>query len=57
MSVGIGFVAFIKLYGDDSSAPFAVQDIIFDVPKGTLTKILGPSGCGKTTTLRMIAGL
>ncbi len=34
----------------------AVDDISFDVPKGSFFSILGPSGCGKTTLLRMIAG-
>ena len=54
---GIRFERVSKRYGDDASAPLAVQDVSFEVPKGTLTTILGPSGCGKTTTLRMIAGL
>ncbi len=35
----------------------AVNDVTFEVPKGTLTVLLGPSGCGKSTILRMIAGL
>ncbi len=35
----------------------AVDDVSFQVPKGTLTVLLGPSGCGKSTILRMIAGL
>jgi ABC-type Fe3+/spermidine/putrescine transport system ATPase subunit len=34
----------------------AVDDVTFDVPKGSFATLLGPSGCGKTTTLRMIAG-
>jgi ABC-type Fe3+/spermidine/putrescine transport system ATPase subunit len=34
----------------------AVDDVSFDVPKGSFATLLGPSGCGKTTTLRMIAG-
>jgi ABC-type Fe3+/spermidine/putrescine transport system ATPase subunit len=33
-----------------------VNDISFDVPRGSFATLLGPSGCGKTTTLRMIAG-
>ncbi|HUR87602.1 MAG TPA: ABC transporter ATP-binding protein [Ramlibacter sp.] len=57
MDEGIRFDHVSKRYGDDASASFAVRDISFDVPKGTLTTILGPSGCGKTTTLRMMAGL
>ena len=34
----------------------AVDDVSFEVPKGSFATLLGPSGCGKTTTLRMIAG-
>ncbi len=34
----------------------AVDDVTFDVPRGSFFSILGPSGCGKTTLLRMIAG-
>jgi len=34
----------------------AVDNISFQVEKGSFFSLLGPSGCGKTTTLRMIAG-
>jgi len=34
----------------------AVDNVSFDVPKGSFFSILGPSGCGKTTILRMVAG-
>lgn len=34
----------------------AVNDVSFDVPRGSFFSILGPSGCGKTTLMRMIAG-
>jgi ABC-type Fe3+/spermidine/putrescine transport system ATPase subunit len=34
----------------------AVDDVSFEVPRGSFATLLGPSGCGKTTTLRMIAG-
>ncbi len=34
----------------------AVNNVSFDVPKGSFFSILGPSGSGKTTLLRMIAG-
>ena len=57
MSAGIELRGVSKRYGNDPSAPAAVRDVSFEVPRGTLTTILGPSGCGKTTTLRMIAGL
>lgn len=42
----------VKRFGDFT----AVDDVTFDVPKGSFFSILGPSGCGKTTLLRMIAG-
>ncbi|GIH95545.1 ABC transporter ATP-binding protein [Planobispora siamensis] len=35
----------------------AVDDLSFDVERGTVTAFLGPNGAGKTTTLRMILGL
>jgi NitT/TauT family transport system ATP-binding protein len=35
----------------------AIEDISFNLVKGTLVSLLGPSGCGKTTLLRIIAGL
>ena len=34
----------------------AVDEISFDIGRGSFFAMLGPSGCGKTTTLRMIGG-
>ncbi len=34
-----------------------IDDVSFDVPKGTFTAVIGPSGCGKSTLLQMLAGL
>jgi spermidine/putrescine transport system ATP-binding protein len=34
----------------------AVDELSFEVERGSFFSILGPSGCGKTTLLRMIAG-
>jgi spermidine/putrescine transport system ATP-binding protein len=34
----------------------AVDNVSFQIPKGSFFSILGPSGCGKTTLLRMLAG-
>ncbi len=34
----------------------AVEDLSFQVRRGSFFSILGPSGCGKTTLLRMVAG-
>src|SRR5438874_9633109 len=41
-----------KRFGDSA----AVDDISFEVPRGSFATLLGPSRCGKTTTLRIIAG-
>ncbi|MCV7302859.1 TOBE-like domain-containing protein [Mycobacterium barrassiae] len=42
-----------KHYGDFA----ALDNVDFEVPKGSLTSLLGPSGSGKSTLLRAIAGL
>jgi spermidine/putrescine transport system ATP-binding protein len=34
----------------------AVDEISFEIERGSFFALLGPSGCGKTTTLRMIGG-
>jgi len=34
-----------------------LEDVSFDVPKGSVTVLLGRNGAGKTTTLRSIMGL
>ena len=52
-------MAYIKLnnitkkYGNKS----VIENLNFEIKKGSFTVLLGPSGCGKSTTLRMIAGL
>lgn len=33
---------------------FAVNDVSFDIPRGTTYGIVGESGCGKTTTARLV---
>ena len=43
-----------KRYGPTVAA---VDDVSFEIERGTLVTLLGPSGCGKTSTLRLIAGL
>jgi ABC-2 type transport system ATP-binding protein len=35
----------------------AVDDLSFELERGTVTGFLGPNGAGKTTTLRMLLGL
>lgn len=46
-----------KYFDSDRGRVRAVDDISFEVEKGTFYTLLGPSGCGKSTTLRSIAGL
>jgi len=47
----ITFDKVTKKYPDGT---VAVDELILDVPDGTLTVFVGPSGCGKTTSMRMI---
>jgi ABC-2 type transport system ATP-binding protein len=35
----------------------AVDDVTFDIPRGSVFGFLGPNGSGKSTTIRMLAGL
>jgi ABC-2 type transport system ATP-binding protein len=42
-----------KRFGDRD----VVQDLSFEVRRGTIFGIIGPSGCGKTTTVRMLLGV
>jgi ABC-type nitrate/sulfonate/bicarbonate transport system, ATPase component len=35
----------------------ALDDINFEIAKGSFTSLIGPSGCGKSTLLRLVAGL
>jgi len=41
-----------KLYGEF----VALQDVSFDVSKGTVVAFLGPNGAGKSTTMRILTG-
>jgi ABC-2 type transport system ATP-binding protein len=34
----------------------AVDDLTFEVPRGTVTVLLGPNGAGKTTVVRLVTG-
>lgn len=40
-----------------SEALAVLEDVSFDIGKGSFVSLLGPSGCGKTTLLRIIHGL
>lgn len=45
---------FSKVY--NSSKSFAVDNISFEVPKGSVTALLGPNGSGKSTIIKAICG-
>ncbi|MBL3685838.1 ABC transporter ATP-binding protein [Leucobacter zeae] len=45
-----------QVFGRGDDAFVAVDDVSFDVPRGTTHAIVGESGSGKTTTGRVIAG-
>ncbi len=42
-----------KKFGDKA----AVEDLTFEVPRGSIFGFIGPSGCGKTTTIRLLTGI
>ncbi|MFB8039293.1 ABC transporter ATP-binding protein [Streptomyces sp. NPDC056004] len=46
-----------KTYGDGAGAVTALDDVSFEVPRGTFTAVMGPSGSGKSTFLHCLAGL
>lgn len=42
-----------KKFGDQT----AVDNLNFDIPRGSIFGFIGPSGCGKTTTIRLLTGI
>lgn len=46
-----------KQFDSGGNAVTAIQDVSFDVARGSFVSILGPSGCGKSTLFNVIAGL
>jgi ABC-2 type transport system ATP-binding protein len=42
-----------KKFGEQA----AVQNITFDMPRGSIFGFIGPSGSGKTTTIRLLTGI
>jgi osmoprotectant transport system ATP-binding protein len=47
----ITFENVTKVYPDQT---VAIEDISFEVERGTTTVLVGPSGCGKTTTMTLV---
>lgn len=45
-----------KRFGRFSSDVWALRDVSFSLPKGTLTGVLGHNGAGKTTLLGSLCG-
>ena len=35
----------------------AVENLNYDIPRGSIFGFIGPSGCGKTTTIRLMTGI
>ncbi|NIA10941.1 MAG: ATP-binding cassette domain-containing protein [Nitrospiraceae bacterium] len=50
MDVILSLEGLTKRYGDH----VAVEELSFDVPRGSIFGLLGPNGAGKTTTIRMV---
>ncbi|SDJ59279.1 ABC-2 type transport system ATP-binding protein [Halovenus aranensis] len=46
-----------KQYGTGEDAVRAVDDISFEIPRGTIVGLLGPNGAGKTSTIKSMLGL
>lgn len=46
-----------KQFDSGGNAVSAIEDVSFDIARGSFVSILGPSGCGKSTLFNMIAGL
>jgi ABC-2 type transport system ATP-binding protein len=46
-----------KTYGSGSDAVRAVDDVTFDIERGTIVGLLGPNGAGKTSTIKSMLGL
>lgn len=47
----ITFENVTKVYSDQT---VAIENVSFEVEKGTTTVLVGPSGCGKTTTMKLV---
>lgn len=50
-------VGLSRVYGEDESLVWAVDEVDLDVPAGQTLAVTGPSGCGKSTLLQLLGGL
>ncbi|EMA39861.1 ABC transporter ATP-binding protein [Halobiforma nitratireducens] len=46
-----------KTFGSGENAVTAVDDVSFEIERGTVVGLLGPNGAGKTTTIKSMLGL
>lgn len=46
-----------KTFGDGDDSVVAVDDVSFQIERGSLVGLLGPNGAGKTTTIKSLLGL
>ncbi|MBQ4489409.1 MAG: ABC transporter ATP-binding protein [Ruminobacter sp.] len=46
-----------KLHGRTKEKTVVLNDINFELKRGSITQIIGPSGCGKSTFLNIMCGL
>lgn len=56
MSSAESYVSVTNL-GKSYGQSLVVNDVNFEVSKGSVLAVIGPSGCGKSTTLKCLAGL
>ncbi|KAF5864601.1 hypothetical protein ETB97_007159 [Aspergillus alliaceus] len=53
-SIGPVFMAKGRSAGWEESKPAVVEDLNFEIPRGTVTIVVGPVGCGKSTFVRTL---
>jgi iron complex transport system ATP-binding protein len=55
--LGIDSVSFTYERGRRHRRPLVLDDLSFEVARGSIVGLLGPNGSGKTTLLRIVAGM